>query len=104
LYGEPTRSCYDIDNPPPKQIGVECGRCNKHVSASITGAIVEDTDVDGGIYFEIILARCPACRRAVLVGRTVESLGADEFELYTPRRLSPSDSNALGRRPRGHPA
>ena len=83
---------YDIDNPPPEQIAVECGACNKHVSAVVVGKVYQSNDDDTSITFEVLLATCPVCRSAIVAGRSMEQWGDwqnGEYDQTPPRRLWP---------------
>lgn len=88
----------DFDNPPPEQIPVECGECNKHVSAPTVGTVATWNDDDPSITFEVILAKCPACRDAIVAGRSTEQWGdwqRGEYEQTPPRRLWPLPTREL---------
>lgn len=79
----------------PEQIAVECGSCSKFVSATVNGSVYQyDAEADLGV--EVLLATCPACEWAVVVGRTFEQWGnTDDVEVSGPRRLWPLPAREL---------
>jgi len=80
----------DFDNPPPRQIAVECGSCSNHVSAPIAGKVHRYDPHDGQTGFEVILATCPWCQSAIVAGRTFDHWGdVDDVDFSPPRRLWP---------------
>lgn len=82
----------DLDNPPPEQVAVECGACKKHVSAVVIGKVSEWDGDDPSVTFEIMLATCPACRCAIVAGRSIEQWGDwqhGEYNQSPLRRLWP---------------
>lgn len=89
---------FDIDNPPPEQIAVECGECNKHVSAPIVGAVDQSNDDDSSISFEVMLAKCPVCRSAIVASRSTHQWGDwqnGEYDQSPPRRIWPLPTREL---------
>lgn len=87
-----------FDNSRPDQIAVECGECNKHVSGTVVGVVATWDDDDPSVTFEVILAKCPACQGAIVVGRSTDQWGdwqRGEYDRTPPRRLWPLATREL---------
>lgn len=81
-----------------RQVSVECGSCRKHVSADVLSQCDQVNEADPSFTHHVILARCPACASAIVVGQATEWWGSyleGEYSTSTPIRLWPSPPRLL---------
>jgi Domain of unknown function (DUF4145) len=72
-------------------IGIQCGRCSKHVGGQIIGHLHESDDE---YRYDIHLLKCPACACAIVSLTASEFLGEWE-EVGPPTRVFPAHNREL---------